>query len=39
MGARKVVLGGVGHEVLCGQEMRGRPEKAVPIIREFFGGQ
>lgn len=35
-GARRVILRGAGHEVLCGSEMRGRPDKAVPIIREFF---
>lgn len=31
-----VVLPGVGHEVLCGPEMRGRPAKAVTAIREFL---
>jgi len=36
--AKTVVMDGVGHEVLCGKEMRGRPEVAVPAIREFFLG-
>ena len=36
LGARKTVIGGVGHEVLCGPEMRGRPEKAVPAICKFL---
>ncbi|KAK5651802.1 hypothetical protein OQA88_11669 [Cercophora sp. LCS_1] len=34
---RRVVLKGVGHEVLCGREMRGCPERAVGVLREFFG--
>ncbi|KAK3896874.1 Alpha/Beta hydrolase protein [Staphylotrichum tortipilum] len=31
-----VVVEGVGHEAACNAEMRGRPEKVVPAIREFF---
>ncbi|KAK3372733.1 Alpha/Beta hydrolase protein [Podospora didyma] len=35
--AKSVVIPGVGHEVLCGKDMRGQPGKAVPVIRELFG--
>lgn len=35
-GAKTVIIDGVGHEVLCGREMRGRPELAVSAIREFL---
>jgi pimeloyl-ACP methyl ester carboxylesterase len=35
-GTKKVIINGVGHEVLCGAEMRGQPKKAVPVIRDFF---
>jgi pimeloyl-ACP methyl ester carboxylesterase len=35
-GAKRVVINGVGHEVLCGAEMRGRPENAVPAILDIF---
>jgi hypothetical protein len=31
-GARLVTIDGVGHEVLCGAEMRGNPAKAIPAI-------
>ena len=34
--AKHVTIEGVGHEVLCGADMRGQPEKAVPAIRDFF---
>ena len=37
MGARRVTIEGVGHEVLCNKDFRGRPEKAVSAIRDFFG--
>jgi hypothetical protein len=35
-GAKSVTIDGVGHELLCNREMRGKPERAVPTIREFF---
>ncbi len=37
-GAKHVTIEGVGHEVLCGADMRGQPDKAVPAIRDFFQG-
>lgn len=36
-GAKRVVLEGVGHEVLCNSEMRGSPAMAVGALKEFFG--
>ncbi len=35
-GATTVTVEGVGHELLCGAEMRGQPSKAIPAIRNFF---
>ena len=35
-GAKTVEIQGAGHELPCNTEMRGQPEKAVPVIRGFF---
>ena len=35
-GATTITLDGVGHEVLCGPEMKGQPHKAVQAIRHFL---
>jgi len=35
--AKRVVVEGVGHELLCGKEMRGSPAKAVPALKSFLG--
>lgn len=37
--SRLVEIEGVGHEVMCGADMRGKPEKAVQAVRDFFGSQ
>lgn len=35
-GAQRVTIDGVGHELLCNQDFRGRPAKAVETIKNFF---
>lgn len=34
--AKNVAIDGVGHELLCGPEMRGQPEKSLQCIRQFL---
>lgn len=34
--ATTITIDGVGHEVLCGPEMRGQPHKALEAIRNFL---
>lgn len=35
-GAQRVTIQGVGHELLCNRDFRGKPAKAVETIKNFF---